>query len=54
MSVECCGDIDEGYLILEIMPELNLSEQSGVSQANEAMVKVIWAEKKSMEEDRET
>ena len=31
--------------MLEVMPELNLEEQSGASQANEAKVKVIWAEK---------
>lgn len=28
-----------------MMPELNLKEQSGVSQANKAMVKVSWERK---------
>lgn len=31
----------------EVMPELNLKEQSGVSQANQATVKVMWAEKRA-------
>lgn len=35
---------------LEMMPELNLKDQSEVSQANQAMGKVTWAERRVWEE----
>lgn len=53
MSVECFGDTDGGCptvaegrdrkSFLEMTPELTLKEQLGVSQANEATVKIIQA-----------